>query len=76
MIQELDNVVLNADVPEHGLKSGDIGTIVMMHDNDKGYEVEFTTLDGETIAVITAMAEQVRPIQHGEIAHARAIAAA
>ena len=51
MIKELDNIVLTVDLPQFGLASGDIGTIVMVHTESKGYEVEFITLDGETIAV-------------------------
>jgi len=49
-------------------------TVVLVHDEGKGYEVEFMTLDGETIAVATLRAEQVRAVQHDEIAHARSIA--
>ena len=45
MIQELDSVVLTTDLPEHGLVQGDIGTIVLVHGDGKGYEVEFVTLD-------------------------------
>ena len=71
MIDELDIAVLTCDLPEHGLAAGDIGTVVLVHDEGKGYEVEFMTLDGETIAVATLRAEQVRPVQHDEIAHAR-----
>ena len=74
MIDELDIAVLTCDLPEHGLAAGDIGTVVLVHDEGKGYEVEFMTLDGETIAVATLRAEQVRPVQHDEIAHARLIA--
>ena len=73
MIDELDEVVLKCDLPDHGLTVGDIGTVVLMHDEGKGYEVEFMTLDGETIAVATLRAEQVRAVQHDEIAHARSI---
>ena len=73
MIDELDEVVLTCDLPDHGLTAGDIGTVVLMHDEGKGYEVEFMTLDGETIAVATLRAEQVRAVQHDEIAHARLI---
>ena len=51
MIKELDNIVLTVDLPQFGLASGDIGTVVMVHTESKGYEVEFITLDGETIAV-------------------------
>ena len=41
-----------------------------------GYEVEFTSLDGSTIAVVTLMANQVRPAQSDKIAHVRALVAA
>jgi len=71
MINELDSVVLKADLPDHGLKSGDIGTVVLVHRDHMGYEVEFITLDGETIAVVSVLATQVRPVGPKEIAHAR-----
>jgi len=74
VIDELDIAVLTCDLPEHGLAAGDIGTVVLMHDKGQGYEVEFMTLDGKTIAVATLRAEQVRAVQHDEIAHARSIA--
>lgn len=67
----LDEVVLTCDLPEHGLAALDIGTIVLVHGEGKGFEVEFMTLDGETIAVATLRADQVRAVQHDEIAHAR-----
>ena len=73
MIKELDSVVLTTDLPEHGLKQGDIGTIVLVHRGGEGYEVEFMTLDGETLAVVTLLPSQVRPIGHGEIANARPV---
>ncbi len=73
MIRELERVVLTTDLPEHGLKKGDLGTVVLTHRGGEGYEVEFVTLDGETIAVVSALASQVRPIGEREIAHARAL---
>ena len=75
MVKELDDVILACDLPEHGLNPGDIGTVVLVHRNAAGYEVEFTALDGETIAVVTLMANQVRPVQAGAIAHMRELAA-
>ena len=75
MIQEFDNVVLTVDLPQFGLTSGDIGTVVLLHADGKGYEIEFVTLDGETIAVTSLLATQVRPILHKEIAHVRRVAA-
>ena len=71
MIQELESVVLTVDLPEYGLEKGDIGTVVLIHEEEKGYEVEFMTLQGETIAVLSLLAEQVRSVAHGELAHAR-----
>jgi hypothetical protein len=71
MIRELDNVVLTTDLPEHDLKRGDLGTVVLIHQNDKGYEVEFVTLDGETVAVVSLFRSQLRPIGRREIAQAR-----
>jgi hypothetical protein len=73
MIKELESVVLTTNLPEHGLKKGDIGTVVLVHRDGKGYEVEFVTLDGETVAVISLLSSQIRPIGRREIAHARAV---
>ena len=75
MIKELDSVVLSADLPDLDLAAGDVGTVVMVHDAGRGYEVEFVTLDGETIAVVTLEADRVRPIGRREIAHARRVVA-
>lgn len=72
MLKELDTVVLDVDLPEYGLSRGDLGTIVLVHGN-KGYEVEFMTLDGETLAVVSLFADQVRPVGQYEIAHVRAV---
>jgi len=74
MIQELEDVFLESAFSEHGLQRGDMGTVVLVHQGGKGYEVEFTTLDGETIAIITLLASQVRPAHRREIAHARELA--
>jgi hypothetical protein len=73
MIEELDRVVLTTDLPEEGLKAGDIGTVVLVHEKAKGYEVEFTTLDGATFTVVTVLAGQVRPTQAHEVAHVRSV---
>ena len=40
MINELDDVILTCDLPEHGLSAGDIGTVVLVHRRAAGYEVE------------------------------------
>jgi len=72
MIKELDTIILTSDLPEFGLRAGDLGTVVLVHKYG-GYEVEFVTLDGETVAVVSLTPEQVRPVGHREIAHARLV---
>jgi Domain of unknown function (DUF4926) len=76
MIEELASVVLTTDIPERGLQAGDIGTVVLTHHEGKGYTVEFMTLSGDTVAVVTLPAEQIRPIRTNEIAHVRELIAA
>lgn len=73
-MKELDSIVLLDDLIDHGLKKGDLGVIVLTHGNNEGYEVEFTTLNGETIAVVTLLPSQIRPIARREIAHSRILA--
>jgi|WetSurMetagenome_2_1015567.scaffolds.fasta_scaffold197180_1 hypothetical protein len=72
-MRELERVVLTTDLAEYGLERGDIGTIVLVHRGGKGYEVEFVALDGETVAVASVLAAQVRPVARREIAHARPV---
>lgn len=71
-MKELDTVVLTRDLPEHGLKRGDMGAVVLMH-TDGAFEVEFVTVDGEALAIVTLTEADVRPMRRGEIAHARSI---
>lgn len=74
MIAELDPVILLVDLPDFGLEAGDMGTVVLVHDGGRGYEVEFVALDGTTIAVTSLAADEVRAAGAGEIAHARGLA--
>lgn len=71
-MKDLDLVVLTEDLPQHGLKKGDVGTVVLTH-RETGYEVEFATLGGATVAVLTLAASSVRPVGRDEIAHARPV---
>jgi len=73
MIEELDAVVLTRDLPEEQLAVGDVGTVVLVHGGGAGYEVEFTTLTGDTVAVIILDASSVRAVKGHEIAHVRAV---
>ena len=73
-IREHDLVVLTADIPEVNLEQGDVGTVVLVHRADEGFEVEFATLAGETLAVVTVAADAVRSVGDKEIAHVRRVA--
>jgi len=74
MIKEHERVVLTAPVPAEQLEAGDVGTVVHVYRDGLAYEVEFTTLDGKTAAVVTLEASQVRPVGKREITHARELA--
>ncbi len=71
MIKEHDCVVLTKNVPEEGLETGDVGTVVHIHKDATAYEVEFMTLTGQTVAVVTLLAGDVRPLSRRDLAHAR-----
>jgi len=71
MIKEHDCVVLTKDLPEDALKAGDIGTVVHIHESAAGYEVEFMTLAGETVAITTLLPSQLRAIARRDIARVR-----
>ncbi len=71
MIKEHDCVVLTKSLPEENLEAGDIGTVVHIHNNGAAYEVEFMTLTGETVAIVTLAAGQVRAINRRDVAHTR-----
>lgn len=75
MIQELEIVVLTSDLPADQLKAGDVGTVVLVHGDGQGYEVEFSSFTGETIAVVSVYPEQIRRVDRREIAHVRLIKA-
>ena len=74
-MKELDRVVLTEPIPAEGLEAGDVGTVVHVYRDGRAFEVEFTTLDGRTAAVVTVEASAVRPVGGREITHARALAA-
>jgi hypothetical protein len=73
VVDELDFVVLKRDLPDARLAAGDVGTVVLVHRQGEGYEVEFTTLSGDTVAVMTLDASDVRPVEAREMVHARAV---
>ena len=71
VIKELDVVVITQDVPEHGLISGDVGTVVHCYKDNEAYEVEVVAANGHTVALLTLHSSSVRLKQGWEISHVR-----
>ena len=74
MITEHDRIVLLKDLPEDGLQAGDVGTVVHIHRQGEAFEVEFMTLDGGTVAVVTLLSSQIRAVSKRDITHVRELA--
>ena len=70
-IKEHDCVVLTAGLPAEALEAGDVGTVVHIHADGAAYEVEFATLAGHTIAVVTVPAGNLRPVGKRDVNHVR-----
>jgi hypothetical protein len=66
---------LTQDIPDEGLKAGDVGTVVHIHREAAAYEVEFMTLTGRTLAVATVLPAQLRPVNARDVSHVRELAA-
>ncbi len=75
-IKEHDCVVLTKNLPEESLMAGDVGTVVHIHKDGAAYEVEFVTLAGDTVAVTTVAASDLRPVGKRDISHVRELQAA
>lgn len=70
MFNRLDTVVLARDLPQHGLREGDVGAVVEVYEPD-GLEVEFVRLSGRTEAVVTLQADDVRAAGDSDLMAAR-----
>lgn len=59
-----ERVVLTQDLPKEGLRAGDVGVVVEHYPArdgvPEGYEVEFFTASGGTVAVVSVAATSVR----------------
>jgi len=64
--QELQAVVLNRDLPEQGLRKGDLGAVVQIYEPD-GLEVEFVSASGKTEALVTLNEADVRAVADGDL---------
>lgn len=73
MIRLYERAALKVDLPQHHLKLGDIGVVVMIHGEHAGYELEIFGADGHTLDVVTVDAQQVRSLNRRDVLHARAM---
>jgi len=74
MIEVRDRVILTQDIPEHGLKTGDVGHVLRVPNQGEVYEIRFAALSGRPIADLTLSPEQFRQPRPREIETARPLA--
>ena len=67
----LETVVLSRDLPEHGLRAGDVGAVVEVSP-DAAFEVEFVRASGQTKALITLTASDLRSVAANDMLAVRA----
>ena len=66
----LDTVVLQRDLPEHGLRRGDLGAVVQVYEPE-GLEVEFVRALGRTQALVELTLADVRAIEDEDLISVR-----
>jgi hypothetical protein len=70
--QLLDTIVLDRDLPAHGLRRGDLGAVVEVYEPDGlELEVEFVTASGRTAALLTPSVRDVRPVADDDLVSVR-----
>ncbi len=72
--QLLDVVVLLRDIPKQGLRRGDLGAVVEVH-NPEAFLVEFAAASGRTQALVTLGPDDVRAVGDDDLLAVRPTAA-
>lgn len=62
MIKEFERVYLLEDLKDTPFIKGDVGIVVFIYPDNKGYEIEFMALDGTTLGVETVKFNQVKSV--------------
>ena len=65
-IRELDTIVLERDLPEHGLRKGDLGGVVQVYSPDS-FEVEFVRASGNTHALVRLSRTDIRLVADSDV---------
>jgi hypothetical protein len=71
-------IALVWDIPEEGLKQGDVATIVEHHpvaNGEDGYSLEVFNALGSTVAVITVPESALQPLSENEVLSVRSLTA-
>lgn len=71
-LRELDAVVLERDLPDAGLRRGDLGAVVYVHE-DGALEVEFVRASGRTQALVSLASRDVRALQDADVPAVRTV---
>ena len=69
-LQTLEVVVLTRDVPVHGLRQGDLGTIVERY-GPESVGVEFVAASGRTQALVTLRPDDLRSVADDDLVAVR-----
>jgi hypothetical protein len=77
--EQFSRVALTIDLPDRGLRRGDVATVVESHagraDQEPGYTLEVFTAAGQTLTTVTVRESQIEPLTANEILHVRPLAA-
>ena len=70
-------VVLAEDIPDKGLRRGDVATVVERHAaaGEAGYSLEVFNALGDTIAVLTVPESKIKPLTGNDVFTVRSVAA-
>ena len=69
-LNPLDVVVLNHDIPAHGLRRGDLGAVVEVYAPD-AIGVEFVAASGRTQALVTLRPADIREVADNDLVSVR-----
>ncbi|WP_225981870.1 MULTISPECIES: DUF4926 domain-containing protein [Acidithiobacillus] len=67
----MDIVILLKNRPNEDLVKGDVGSVVFIDEGGKAFEVEFTTLAGDPLGVLTLAEDEIRPVSARDVPHVR-----
>ncbi|HKT72760.1 MAG TPA: DUF4926 domain-containing protein [Steroidobacteraceae bacterium] len=69
----LETVVLERDIPERGLRKGDLGAVVEIYEPD-ALDVEFVRASGKTQTLVTLGPSDVRSVRDEDLVSVRSVA--